>query len=157
MMARRSICGPAGAISRPARVMNTSFCERIWSSRSRRNPAKPSRCRSTGSRILRARDGMRVTRISISPFRSEYQFLRKDLVLAESAQSGQTIKVPLDRFADFEGKRWYAGDTHIHFPDPSGVRYEMECEGLRVCSILLLKNGYKDGRPGDRSFIAADH
>src|ERR1017187_3530267 len=63
MMARRSICGPAGTISRPARVMNTSFCERIWSSRSRRNPAKPSRYLSTGSPILSARDGMRVTRI----------------------------------------------------------------------------------------------
>ena len=59
--------------------------------------------------------------------------------------------------ADFEAKGWYPGDTHIHFPDPSGVRYEMECEGLRVCSILLLKNGYKEGRPGDGNFWNVEH
>ncbi|MBI1789471.1 MAG: CehA/McbA family metallohydrolase, partial [Acidobacteria bacterium] len=61
------------------------------------------------------------------------------------------------KFADFEAMGWYPGDTHMHFPDPSGVRYEMECEGLRVCSLLLLKSGYKTGRPGDGHFWNAEH
>ena len=38
----------------------------------------------------------------------------------------------------------------MHFPDPAGVRYEMECEGLRVCSLLLLKSGYKDADEAGR-------
>ena len=57
------------------------------------------------------------------------------------------------KFADFEAQGWYPGDTHMHFPDPAGVRYEMECEGLRVCSLLLLKSGYKSAaRPGEGHF-----
>ena len=41
---------------------------------------------------------------------------------------------------------------------PAGVRYEMECEGLRVCSLLLLKSGYaKPPRPGDGSFQNIEH
>ena len=46
----------------------------------------------------------------------------------------------------------------MHFPDPAGVRYEMECEGLRVCSLLLLKSGYKDPpRPGEGHFWNVEH
>ena len=33
----------------------------------------------------------------------------------------------------------------------------MECEGLRVCSLLLLKSGYKTGRPGDGHFENIEH
>jgi hypothetical protein len=70
----------------------------------------------------------------------------------------QTVEIPLRKFADFEAAGWYPGDTHMHFPDPFGVRYEMECEGLRVCSLLLLKSGYKDPpRPGDGHFWNAEH
>jgi len=87
----------------------------------------------------------------------EVQSLRQELSISESTPSGQTVALPLHKFIDFESKGWYPGDTHIHFPDPSGVRYEMECEGLRVCSILLLKNGYKDGRPGDGNFWNVEH
>jgi hypothetical protein len=72
-------------------------------------------------------------------------------------QAGATIRVPLARFADLEAKGWYPGDTHMHFPDPSGIRYEMECEGLRVCSLLLLKSGYKTGKPGDGHFQNVEH
>jgi hypothetical protein len=68
-----------------------------------------------------------------------------------------TIEIPLARFANLEAKGWYPGDTHMHFPDPSGIRYEMECEGLRVCSLLLLKSGYTTGRPGDGHFQNVEH
>ncbi|MCC6540527.1 MAG: CehA/McbA family metallohydrolase [Bryobacterales bacterium] len=71
---------------------------------------------------------------------------------------GQAIASPLRRWADFEARGWYPGDTHMHFPDPAGVRYEMECEGLRVCSLLLLKSGYRDDeQPGNGHFQNVEH
>ena len=82
----------------------------------------------------------------------EYEIVRKDLDI--SAANGQTIVIPLRKYIDFEGRGWYPGDTHIHFPDPAGIRYEMECEGLRVCSLLLYKVGLKDPpHPGDGTFV----
>jgi hypothetical protein len=71
--------------------------------------------------------------------------------------AGPSIKIPLERIASLEANGWYPGDTHMHFPGPSGIRYEMECEGLRVCSLLLLKGGYKAGRPGDGHFQNVEH
>lgn len=71
--------------------------------------------------------------------------------------AGQAVRIDMRKFEDFEAKGWYPGDTHMHFPDPSGIRYEMECEGLRVCSLLLLKSGYKNGRPGDGHFQNIEH
>lgn len=85
----------------------------------------------------------------------EYQPV--DLPVDVSASKSATVTLPLHKFADFEARGWYPGDTHIHFPDPHGVRYEMECEGLRVCSLLLLKSGYKGGRPGDGFFQNVEH
>jgi hypothetical protein len=87
----------------------------------------------------------------------EYQFVRTELEVSEATKSGQTVPLRLRKFANLESRGWYPGDTHVHFPDPSGVRYEMECEGLRVSSILLLKNGYKEGRAGDGSFWNVEH
>ena len=69
----------------------------------------------------------------------------------------QTVSIAMKRLADFESQGWYPGDTHMHFPDPAGVRNEMECEGLRVCSLLLLKSGYPKGRPGDGHFQNVEH
>ncbi len=85
----------------------------------------------------------------------EYQTVNESV----DVKSDETavIKLPLRKFADFEARGWYPGDTHMHFPDPSGIRYEMECEGLRVCSLLLLKSGYKSGRPGDGHFENVEH
>ena len=68
-----------------------------------------------------------------------------------------TVSLLLRRFADLESRGWYPGDTHIHFPDPAGVRYEMECEGLRVASILLYKAGLKTGPPGQAQFRNVEH
>jgi hypothetical protein len=82
----------------------------------------------------------------------EYDIVRKDVDI--SAADGQTIAIPLHKYVDFEARGWYPGDTHIHFPDPAGVRYEMECEGLRVCSLLLYKGGLPNPpHPGDGTFI----
>ena len=85
----------------------------------------------------------------------EYQTV--DMPLAVSSAERITVTIPLKRFIDLEGRGWYPGDTHMHFPDPSGVRYQMECEGLRVCSLLLLKSGYKAGRAGDGFFENVEH
>lgn len=72
-------------------------------------------------------------------------------------QAGQSVAVTMRKFEDWEAKGWYPGDTHMHFPDPAGIRYEMECEGLRVCSLLLLKSGYRTGRPGDGHLQNVEH
>ncbi len=85
----------------------------------------------------------------------EYETIDEPVNIAKPQRA--TVTLPLRKFADFEARGWYPGDTHMHFPDPSGVRYEMECEGLRVCSLLLLKSGYKDGRPGDGHFQNVEH
>lgn len=85
----------------------------------------------------------------------EYRFVDQSV---EVTRSGQAIAVPLRRFANLEARGWFPGDTHMHFPDPAGVRYEMECEGLRVCSLLLLKSGYKDAeKPGNGHFQNVEH
>ena len=85
----------------------------------------------------------------------EYETIDLQVEIKKAERS--TVTLPLQKFADFEARGWYPGDTHMHFPDPSGVRYEMECEGLRVCSLLILKNGYKTGRPGDGNFENMEH
>jgi hypothetical protein len=74
------------------------------------------------------------------------------------ASSGQTIPVSLRRFENFEARGWVPGDTHVHFPNPAAIRYEMECEGLRVVSLLLLKRGLQQpARPGDGVFQNVEH
>ncbi len=83
----------------------------------------------------------------------EYEAVRRVVDITTAA----TVSIPLRKFADMEAAGWYPGDTHVHFPDPSGVRYEMECEGLRVVSPLLLKSGYKTGRPGEGHFWNVEH
>jgi len=85
----------------------------------------------------------------------EFNYVEQKISIA---QPGQVVAIPLRRFSNFEAQGWYPGDTHMHFPDPAGVRYEMECEGLRVCSLLLLKGGYRDARrPGNGHFQNVEH
>jgi hypothetical protein len=70
----------------------------------------------------------------------------------------QPITLALKKYRNLESKGWIPGDTHMHFPDPAGIRYEMECEDLRVCSLLLLKSGYKDASfPGEGHFWNTEH
>lgn len=85
----------------------------------------------------------------------EYAVVDKQVDI--TGAGNQIVPIALRKFADFEAMGWYPGDTHIHFPDPSGIRYEMECEGLRVCSLLAYKSGYKTGRPGDGFFQNVEH
>ncbi len=85
----------------------------------------------------------------------EYEIVNQRVEIAKAGE--QTVRLPLRKYADFEAMGWYPGDTHMHFPDLNGVRYQMECEGLRVCSLLLLKSGYPSGRPGDGHFQNVEH
>lgn len=86
-----------------------------------------------------------------------YEYETIDLPVNVEKPERSTVVLPLKKFDDFEARGWYPGDTHMHFPGPSGIRYQMECEGLRVCSLLLLKSGYKTGRPGDGHFENIEH
>ncbi len=85
----------------------------------------------------------------------EFRQVSAEVEIGDAA--GQRIPVRLRRFADPQRQGWYPGDTHMHFPDPASIRYQMECEGLRVCSLLLLKNGYRNGRPGEGNFQNVEH
>ncbi|MBI3209502.1 MAG: CehA/McbA family metallohydrolase [Candidatus Solibacter usitatus] len=85
----------------------------------------------------------------------EYEPVLKTAAITSAPN--QVVRLDMKKFEDFEAKGWFPGDTHMHFPDPAGIRYEMECEGLRVCSLLLLKSGYRTGRPGDGHFQNVEH
>ncbi len=89
--------------------------------------------------------------------RKGFEYLPARQAVIISSQAGQSVRIALRKLEDFESRGWYPGDTHMHFPDPAGIRYEMECEGLRVCSLLLLKSGYKDARPGEGHFQNIEH
>ncbi len=81
----------------------------------------------------------------------EYEPIEQKVEIGHKA--GQVVTLALRKFVDLERAGWFPGDTHLHFPDPVATRYEMECEGLRVCSLLLLKSGVpKPPRPGDGTF-----
>jgi hypothetical protein len=86
-----------------------------------------------------------------------YEYQTVDAPVDVTTAQRMNVTLPLRKFADFEARGWFPGDTHMHFPDPAGIRYQMECEGLRVCSLLLLKSGYKTGRPGDGHFENIEH
>jgi len=87
-------------------------------------------------------------------FESELLRLQVDITDAE----GQVVELLLRRFADLGAEGWYSGDTHVHHPDPAGIRYEMECEDLRVCSLLVMKGGLPDPpRPGEGVFWNVEH
>lgn len=86
----------------------------------------------------------------------EYEPVQSEFVVGDS--EAKQVSVDLPRIEDLSTRGWYPGDNHVHTPDPFGVRYEMECEGLRVCSLLVLKYGLGDAaRPGDGAFWNVEH
>jgi hypothetical protein len=86
-----------------------------------------------------------------------YEYQTVDQPVNITTGQRMDVTLPLRKYADYEARGWFPGDTHMHFPDPDAIRYQMECEGLRVCSLLLLKSGFKTGRPGDGHFENVEH
>ena len=85
--------------------------------------------------------------------RKGFEYEPVELPVAVTPAPHQEIVIPLRRIADYEARGWFPGDTHMHYPDAAGVRYEMECEGLRVCSLLVFKSGLPNPPvPGDGIF-----
>lgn len=85
----------------------------------------------------------------------EFEIIDQPVEIKKAERTSVTLG--LRKYSDYEARGWYPGDTHMHFPDPAGVRYEMECEGLRVCSLLLLKSGYNNRRAGEGHFENVEH
>jgi hypothetical protein len=86
----------------------------------------------------------------------ESELIRLQVDVADSEE--QVVELLLHRFADLGVEGWYSGDTHVHHPDPAGIRYEMECEDLSVCSLLVMKGGLPDPpRPGEGVFLNVEH
>lgn len=86
----------------------------------------------------------------------EHEILRLEVDIG--AGGGQVVELSPPRFANLEAEGWFSGDTHAHHPDPAGIRYEMEAEGLQVCSLLVMKGGLANPpRPGDGFFWNVEH
>jgi hypothetical protein len=68
----------------------------------------------------------------------EYEPLRTT-VRIEPGQ--QQLQLRLHRWFDANGRRWFSGDTHVHFLSPTGGIVEARGEGLNVVNILQAQWG----------------
>jgi hypothetical protein len=69
----------------------------------------------------------------------EYQPLRST-VRIEPGQRDLTLR--LRRMADMNARRWFAGDTHVHFLSAQGAQREARGEDLNVVNLLLSQWGH---------------
>jgi hypothetical protein len=69
----------------------------------------------------------------------EYEPLRS-MVRIEPGQRELTLR--LRRMADMNGRRWFAGDTHVHFLSAQGAQLEARGEDLNVVNLLLSQWGH---------------
>ena len=68
----------------------------------------------------------------------EYQPLRTQLVV----DSGQReLRLELKRWTDLNKRRWFSGDTHVHFTSTVGSHLEGSAEGLNVVNVLMTQAG----------------
>jgi len=69
----------------------------------------------------------------------EYEPLRTK-VRIEPGQRELTLR--LRRVADMTGRRWFSGDTHVHFLSAQGAQREARGEDLNVVNLLLSQWGH---------------
>lgn len=54
---------------------------------------------------------------------------------------GQTLEVVVPHFVNMASRKWYSGDTHIHFVGDHFAKLEAEAEGLNIANILAARWG----------------
>jgi hypothetical protein len=69
----------------------------------------------------------------------EYEPLRAR-VRIEPGQ--QRLELRLKRWANMNGRRWFSGDTHVHFLSTQGSHLEARAEDLNVVNLLLSQWGH---------------
>ncbi len=68
----------------------------------------------------------------------EYEPLRAKVTIAPGQQE---LRLRLKRWIDMNGRRWFSGDTHVHFLSSQGSVFEARGEDLNVVNLLLSQWG----------------
>ena len=68
----------------------------------------------------------------------EYEPLRSTVTIAPGQQE---LELRLRRWTDMNARRWFSGDTHVHFLSPQGGIFEARGEGLNVVNLLQAQWG----------------
>jgi hypothetical protein len=68
----------------------------------------------------------------------EYEPLREVVTIAPGQQE---LRLRLRRWVDMNQRRWFSGDTHVHFLSTQGSQFEARGEDLNVVNLLLSQWG----------------
>ncbi|MBM4418564.1 MAG: hypothetical protein FJ033_09660 [Chloroflexi bacterium] len=68
----------------------------------------------------------------------EYQPMRARVTIAPDQRR---LELRLRRIADMNARRWFSGDTHVHFLSTQGSHFEARGEDLNVVNLLLSQWG----------------
>jgi len=63
----------------------------------------------------------------------QYRIVKDTLEILSGTTS---LDIPLEKWFDFPGKKWYSGDVHIHFINQETALLEMKAEDLNVANLL---------------------
>jgi hypothetical protein len=69
----------------------------------------------------------------------EYEPLRERVRIAEGQQE---LTLRLRRWANMNARRWFSGDTHVHFLGANGAHREAQAEDLNVVNLLQSQWGH---------------
>jgi Tol biopolymer transport system component len=118
----------------------------------RERPLEIGYFHSAGTATATAPAGALTLEVTHGP---EYRVVRRSLTI--TADSLQTVRVALERIADFPSKGWTSGDLHIHMNDgghykatPATLAFQARAEGLNVAENLIVN---KEGRIPDIGYF----
>lgn len=69
----------------------------------------------------------------------EYEPLRTSVTIVAGQQE---LTLRLKRWADMNARRWFSGDTHVHFLGANGAHREAQAEDLNVVNLLQSQWGH---------------
>ncbi len=69
----------------------------------------------------------------------EYEPLRSQVTIAPGQRD---LTLRLKRMSDLRARRWFSGDTHVHFLSTQGAQLEARGEDLSVVNLLLSQWGH---------------
>jgi hypothetical protein len=69
----------------------------------------------------------------------EYEPLRTTVTIAPGQQE---LTLRLKRWTDMNARRWFSGDTHVHFLGANGAHREAQAEDLNIVNLLQSQWGH---------------
>ncbi|MEN9937054.1 MAG: hypothetical protein RLZZ387_3633 [Chloroflexota bacterium] len=69
----------------------------------------------------------------------EYEPLRQRVTIAPGQQE---LTLRLKRWTDMNARRWFSGDTHVHFLGSGGAHREAQAEDLNIVNLLQSQWGH---------------